>query len=129
MVNRVILQGRLTRDVKFEEVSGFSKASFTVAWSDNYTKKQCFLNCEAWRGTANFISDFFNKGKQIVIEGQMITDTWEKDGQKQSKTYCTVEKAHFCDSKSSDVGNNPPSAPSNDFVNVPEGSDEELPFV
>lgn len=131
MVNRVILQGRLTKDVEIKDVGGFSKAEFTVAWSKKYkeTETQCFLRCVAWRSTADFLSNFFTKGQEIVIEGQMVTETWEKDGQKQSRTLCNVEKVHFCGSKGSNTENNPPSAPSNDFVNVPEGSDEELPFV
>ena len=133
MVNRVILQGRLTRDVELESVGGgFDKAKFTVAWSEKYkeNERKCFLNCEAWRGTATFISNFFGKGSEIVIEGQMITDTWEKDGQKQSRTYCNVEKAHFCGSKASNAGSNPPATPSNnDFMTIPDGDAEELPFV
>lgn len=131
MVNKVILQGRLTKDVKVEDVNGFNKASFTIAWNEEYkeVKKECFLNCEAWRHTAEFISNFFSKGKEIVVEGQMITTHWEKEGQTQYRTFCNVEKAHFCGPKGSNTENNPPSTPSNDFVNVPEGSDEELPFV
>lgn len=131
MVNRMILQGRLTKDVEIKDVGGFSKAEFTIAWSEKYkeTEKQCFLRCVAWRSTADFLSKFFTKGQEIAIEGQMVTETWEKDGQKQSRTLCNVEKAHFCGPKGSNTENNPPSAPSNDFVNVPEGSDEELPFV
>ena len=131
MINRMMLQGRLVKDIELVNAGGFNKAEFTIAWSEKYkeTEKQCFLRCVAWRSTAEFLSKYFKKGQEIAIEGQMITDSWEKDGQKQSRTLCNVEKVHFCGSKGSNTENNPPSAPSNDFVNVPEGADEELPFV
>lgn len=132
MVNRMILQGRLTKDVEIKDVGGFSKAEFTIAWSEKYkeTEKQCFLRCVAWRSTADFLSKFFTKGQEIAVEGQMVTETWEKDGQKQSRTLCNVEKVHFCGSKASNAGSNPPAAPSNnDFMTIPDGDAEELPFV
>lgn len=132
MLNRMILQGRLVKDIELVNAGGFNKAEFTIAWSEKYkeTEKQCFLRCVAWRSTAEFLSKYFKKGQEIAIEGQMITDSWEKDGQKQSRTLCNIEKVHFCGSKGSNTENNPPSAPSsNDFMTIPEGADEELPFV
>lgn len=131
MLNRVILQGRLVRDIELKEVGGFQMTEFTVAWSEKYkdTETKCFLRCKAWRSTAEFLSKFFSKGQELIVEGRMVTEEWEKDGQKQSRSICNVEKVDFCGSKGSNTENNPPSAPSNDFVNVPEGSDEELPFV
>ena len=132
MVNRLILQGRLTKDIEIRDVGGFSKAEFTVAWSEKYkeTEKVCFLRCVAWRSTADFLSKFFTKGQEIAIEGQMVTETWEKDGQKQSRTLCNVEKVHFCGSKASTADNSSSSTPSNnDFMTIPDGVDEECPFV
>lgn len=132
MVNRLILQGRLTKDIEIRDVGGFSKAEFTVAWSEKYkeTEKVCFLRCVAWRSTADFLSKFFAKGQELAVEGQMVTETWEKDGQKQSRTLCNVEKVHFCGSKASNADNSSSSTPSNnDFMTIPDGADEELPFV
>jgi single-strand DNA-binding protein len=132
MINRMMLQGRLVKDIELVNAGGFNKAEFTIAWSEKYkeTEKQCFLRCVAWRSTAEFLSKYFKKGQEIAIEGQMITDSWEKDGQKQSRTLCNIEKVHFCGSKGSNTENNPPSAPSsNDFMTIPDGDAEELPFV
>lgn len=132
MINRMMLQGRLVKDIELVNAGGFYKAEFTIAWSEKYkeTEKQCFLRCVAWRSTAEFLSKYFKKGQEIAIEGQMITDSWEKDGQKQSRTLCNIEKVHFCGSKGSNTENNPPSAPSsNDFMTIPDGDAEELPFV
>lgn len=129
MLNKVLMQGRLTRDPEVTEVGGFNKVKVTIAWSEKYkeTETKCFLNCEAWRSTADFISNFFTKGQEILIEGRMVTDTWEKDGQKQSRTYCNIEKANFCGSKS-DNSNNENKPKDNGFIDVPETMAEELPF-
>ena len=57
----------------------------------------------AFRHTAEFIGKYFRKGQQIVIEGQLETDTWEKDGEKHFSVKMNVESAHFCgDKKSND---------------------------
>ena len=130
MVNRMILQGRLTKDVEIKDVGGFSKAEFTIAWSEKYkeTEKQCFLRCVAWRSTADFLSKFFTKGQEIAIEGQMVTETWEKDGQKQSRTLCNVEKVHFCGSKGGTTTDKAPAPSPDDFMTIPDGAEEELPF-
>ena len=132
MLNRVILQGRLVRDIELKEVGGFQMTEFTVAWSEKYkdTETKCFLRCKAWRSTAEFLSKFFSKGQELIVEGRMVTEEWEKDGQKQSRSICNVEKVDFCGSKASNADNNPPSAPSsNDFMTIPDGDAEELPFV
>ena len=130
MINKIILQGRLTKDVEIETVNGFSKAKITVAWSEEYkeTKKQFFLNCEAWRGTADFLAKYFKKGQEIVIEGQMITSTWEKDGQKQSRSFCNIEKVNFCGPKSNNGSSDNPPSSGDDFMTIPDNVDEELPF-
>lgn len=127
MVNRVVLQGRLTADVEVKEVGGFPKSEFTVAWSEKYKEREtkCFLRCVAWRNTAEFLQKYFSKGQELVIEGQLVTETWEKDGQKQSRTICNVEKVNFCGSKGE---NTKADTTDNGFMTIPDGSGEELPF-
>lgn len=138
MVNKVIFQGRLTKDPELRQTqSGISSLLFTVAWSETYkeVETKCFLFCKAWRGTAEFISRYFIKGKEIVIEGHMVTEKWGDD---KDVTLCMVDKAHFCGSgtgsgsgAASGSGRawTPPAEANNGFVNVPDDvSDEELPF-
>ena len=124
MVNKMILQGRLTADPELRTTqSGISVIEFTVAWSEKYNEieTKCFLRCKAWRGTAEFVSKYFTKGQEIAVEGKIITEQWEKDGQPQSRTICDVEKVHFCGSKGSNINNRPTT--DNSFL-----SEEELPF-
>ena len=128
MLNRIILQGRLVRDIELKDVGGFNMTEFTVAWSEKYKdiEKQCFLRCKAWRSTAEFMSKFFKKGQELLIEGQMITETWDKDGEKQSRTICNIEKVNFCGPKPS--GSEESAAKDTGFVNVPDTDQDKLPF-
>ena len=129
MVNQMILQGRFTAEPEVKQVSGFSVVEFTLAWSEKYkeSENKCFMRCKAWRNTADFIGKYFHKGDMAVVEGTMLTESWEKDGQTQSRTLCTVEKCHFCGNKSNSTDSDSTKA-DNGFVNVPEGIPEELPF-
>jgi len=108
MLNKTILQGRLVRDVELRTTgTGNSVASFTVAWSEKYkeTETKCFLPCTAWRTTGEFVQKYFTKGQEILVEGTLSTREWEdKEGNKRSTIELTVDKAHFCGSKSSGGG-------------------------
>lgn len=135
MVNKLIYQGRLTADPELKRTqSDVLNMEFTIAWSEKYKEAEtkCFLRCKAWRNTAEFISNYFKKGQEIIIEGRMVTEQWEDGEEKKSRTICVIDKAHFCGSKSeaipSDV-NHSTNAPGPDgFEPIPDGIDEELPF-
>lgn len=129
MVNRTILHGRLVKDVEVKEVGGFSMTEFTVAWSDKYKdiEKKCFLRCKAWRSNADFLKKYFIKGQELIVEGQMLTEEWEKDGQKQSRTVLNVEKIHFCGSKNAN-GNVAQAQSDDSFMSIPDTDAEEIPF-
>lgn len=128
MLNKITLQGRFTADPEIQQKGGFDMCEFTVAWSEKYKEREtkCFLRCKTWRAQAEHIVKFFKKGQECVIEGRLETEQWEKDGQKQSRTVCNVEKIHFCGPKAS--GSN--SAPTSDdgFIAVDEKIEQELPF-
>lgn len=129
MVNKVIFQGRLVADPDLKSTqSGISFLEVTVAWSEKYkeTETRCFLRCKAWRHTAEFISKYFRKGQEILIEGSMVTESWEKEGEKQSRTICNVEKAHFCGPAAGKSGKADGSI--NAWVTVETEDEEELPF-
>lgn len=132
MINRMMLQGRLTKDIEVKKTtSDISRCEFTIAWSEKYkeVERKCFQRCVAWRSTADFLGKYFSKGQELAIEGPMITEEWEKDGQKQSRNVCTVDKVHFCGPKNATKSDQNAGAQiPDDFVNVPEQIDDELPF-
>ena len=107
MVNNFILQCRLTKDVEYGTTnSGVSYANFSVAWNEKYNEneQQLFMNCRAWRGTADLLNKYFKKGDELVIEGKLITETYEKDGQNKSSTRMVVDRVHFTYGKKNNDG-------------------------
>lgn len=127
MVNLMVLQGRLTKDVETKNVGDASLCSFTVAWSEKYKDKetQLFMDCQAWRGTADFISKYFGKGQEIIVVGKLHTEKWQdKDGNNRSNIRMTVESASFAGAKSD---NNNGGGGSRFAESV--APDEELPFI
>ena len=103
MVNHMILQCRFVADPEISTKGDLKYCRFRVAWSNTFKEKETklFLNCVAFRHTAEFIGKYFRKGQEIVIEGQLETDTWEKDGEKRSSIKMNVERAHFSGNKKS----------------------------
>lgn len=133
MVNKMILQGRLTKDPELRVTqSGTSVCSFTVAWSETYNgnETKLFLDCVAWRGTGEMVANHFAKGKEIVVEGKLETQVWkDKDGNNRSTIKMTADRVHFCGPKenASSGAYQPADRPVN--VGFEELDDDgELPF-
>ena len=105
-MNIVIIKGRLVRDPDFKQTqSGISMCRLTVAvdgFKDKDGNRQTdFIECTAWRKTAEFIARYFTKGQEIVIEGNLKNNNYEdKDGVKHYSYTVNVNQAHFCGSKS-----------------------------
>ena len=132
MLNSMILQGRLTKDVELRHTqSGTAVASFTVAWSETYKgqERKLFLPCVAWGNNGEFISKYFSKGDQIVIEGQLNTRTWtDKDGNNRSVIELTAERVHFSGSKNSGTQTAAPVADDAPELEEITMDNEDLPF-
>ena len=106
MLNVVTLMGRLTRDPELKSTqSGIDVASFTLAVDRGYAKAGAeketdFLDCVAWRGTAEFISRYFKKGMQVAVSGRIQTRKWkDQQDQKRVAVEIVVDEAFFADSK------------------------------
>jgi single-strand DNA-binding protein len=110
--NKVIMMGRLTRDVEMRDLaSGTKVAEFGLAVDSGFgeNKKVTFIDVTVWSKQAEFVAKFFKKGEPIHVEGRLDLDTWEKDGQKRSKHKLTAERVSFClGSKSKDPNNSEP---------------------
>ena len=130
MLNKAVIQGRLTRDPELRKTqSGTSVASFTVAWSDKYKEQErkLFLNCVAWSGNAEFVSRYFSKGSEIVVEGSLGSRSWEdRDGNKREVIELTADRIHFCGPKQESTYSAPIAA-SAGFEELSE-DDGDLPF-
>lgn len=106
-LNKVILGGRLTADIELKQTpSGVSVCQFSLAVNRRFSKEgeqsTDFINCVAWRNTAEFINKYFRKGSSLCVVGQIQTRSWtDSNDQKRYATEVLVDEALFVDSKNS----------------------------
>lgn len=108
MLNKVILQGRLTADPELKQTpQGVSVCSFTVACDRNYAaqgqdRQADFISVVAWRQTAEFVSKYFAKGRMILVEGTLRTRNYPDSRYSDVKHYVTevyAENINFAGDK------------------------------
>lgn len=102
MINRVILMGRITQNLELKQTpSGNNVLSFNIAVERNYAKQgeereTDFITCVAWNQRAEFINNYFSKGRMIAIEGQLRTRTYDdKNGSRHYITEVYVDSVSF----------------------------------
>jgi single-strand DNA-binding protein len=106
MLNTITIQGRLTRNPELRRTgSGVAVTNFTVACERDFAeggeKATDFIECVAWRNTAEFASKYFSKGKMAVVKGRLqIRPYTDKDGYKHKAAEVVVESLYFCGDKS-----------------------------
>ena len=114
MLNRVILMGRLTADPELKQTpNGISVTSFSLAVDRNFTSRGAerqtdFINCVAWRQTAEFISRYFAKGRMMAVEGSLQVRIYvDKNENKRQAVEVVVDQAYFADSKNAAPSSSP----------------------
>jgi len=150
-LNKVILAGRLTADPELRQTSsGVPVLTFTLAVNRRFARstdgqpaqpQADFINCVAWRQTAEFISRYFHKGSSLCVTGSIQTRSWQdQQGQKRYATEVVVDEAMFVDSRNEspaqgsytpEAYNNTPafSTPAAAAPNFEElKADDDLPF-
>ena len=134
-MNSVQLIGRLTRDpeVRYTD-GGVSIARFSLAVERRFKQENGadadFINIVSFGKTAEFIEKYFHKGMKVALNGRIQTGSYtDKDGKKVYTTDVVAENVEFCESKGNSANNDAPAPASDgDFMSVPDGIDEELPF-
>lgn len=134
MLNNAVIMGRLCAAPELKTTpSGTSVVSFAVAVDRRHQKqgedkKTDFVDCVAWRGTAEFISKYFGKGDMIAIIGEIQTRNYtDKNGNNRKAVEIVVSQASFCGGKKSDSQAEAAQVPESDFPAIDAGSDD-LPF-
>ena len=101
-MNKIIISGRLVRDAELSYIASTAtpKISFTLAVERNYqkdknNKKVDFINCEMIGKHTENLCQYVTKGKQILVEGELNIDNYEKDGEKRSFTKVKVDRLEF----------------------------------
>ncbi len=148
-MNQVILMGRLTRDpdIRYSNKGNDSLciARWTLAVDRRFARKDDsndqqsadFISCVAFGKTAEHAEKYYHQGIKIILSGRIQTGSYtNKDGQKVYTTEVVVNESEFAESKNADSSRNyqssnnnaPSSQPDSEFINIPEGIEEDLPF-
>lgn len=143
MINRAILMGRLTADPEHRQTpSGTPVCTFTMAverrFSDRNGERQTdFLDVVAWKGTAEFVSQYFSKGKMIIVEGAIQTRSYEdRNGNKRKAVEIVADNVQFGEPKSAGRDIRSEEPPQNDirdtggvsYKPMDTGDSDDLPF-
>ena len=106
--NKVLLMGRLTRDVELRHTqSNQAVANIGLAINRRWTSKEgekkedtTFVDCEAWGRTAEVMEKYLSKGRPVFVEGRLRLDQWQdKEGQNRSKLKVVIDNFQFIDSR------------------------------
>lgn len=147
-MNKVILMGRLTRDpeVRYSQNdTSMAIARYTLAVDRRFVRNNNngeqqtvdFINCVAFARSAEFAEKYFRQGMRVLITGRIQTGSYtNKEGQRIYTTDIVVEDQEFADSKGAGTANgngntrpSPAEAGNDGFMNIPDGTDDELPFT
>ena len=135
MLNRIIIQGRLTRDPELKRTaSDIPVTSFTLAVERDFKDRETgqkatdFIDCVAWRGAAEFVCQHMAKGRMAVVEGRLQIREWtDKDGNKRRAPEIQASAVYFGDSKKDAEAAQVQQEKPEDFQDI-VGEDSELPF-
>ena len=152
-MNKVILMGRLTRDpeVRYSQGENSSAvARYTLAVDRRFKREGSdqtadFIGCVAFGYQAEFAEKYLRQGLKVVLTGRIQTGSYtNRDGQKVYTTDVVAEDLEFAESKAASDNYaasrpqtsapapsmpDPVSASADGFMNIPDGIDEELPFI
>ena len=132
MLNHITIMGRITKEIELRRTtSGTPVASFTLAVDRDFKEKNGeketdFIDCVAWRNTAEFVEKYFSKGRMAVVSGRLQIRSWkDKDGNNRRTAEVVADNVYFADSKKE--GDSSATAPANNFATLTD-DDAELPF-
>ncbi|MCP3683364.1 MAG: single-stranded DNA-binding protein [bacterium] len=92
-INRTVVAGRLTRDPEGRDAGGTEVCNFSLAVNRKYKgeDKVSYIDCTAWAKGAEILMQYAKKGSQIIIDGRLEQQRWEKDGDKRSKVVIVID--------------------------------------
>jgi len=139
-MNVICLIGRLTREPELRyTTSNIPVCRFTIAVDRKYAgegqQKTDFINCVAWRSTAEFVSKYFDKGVRIGVTGSLQINTWEnEEGKKMYSAEVLVNSIDFADGKKDVSTSAQPKVKVNksedepQFIALDDGAWDDIPF-
>lgn len=147
-MNKVILMGNLTRDPEIRYSQGEKPVAivrFSVAVNRRFSKdgetETDFFNCTAFGKQAEFVEKYFKKGSRMLLIGRVQNDNYtNNNGEKVYSVQIIAEEIEFAERKSTADANavqsgnfgggspQPNAAANDDFMNIPDGIEDGLPF-
>ena len=138
MLNHITAAGRLTKNPELRRTqNGVAVASFTIACDRDIkdasgNKQTDFIDCVAWRNTAEFVDKYFTRGRMVIVSGRLQMREWtDKSGAKRKNAEILAENVYFADSKraveNTEKNETKEAAQTVDFDQV-EIDNDELPF-
>ena len=124
-MNVFIGMGRLTDEPKVSQTQSGKKIARATLAIDRVKEGTDFINLVAWEKRAEFMENYTHKGTKLLIEGRVQTGSYDKDGHKVYTTDVIVENIEFCEKK----GESQPANPTDEFMKIPDGINEEVPFA
>ena len=135
MLNRIIVMGRLVRDPELRHTqAGKAVTSFTLAVDrdfkgQNGEREVDFIDVVAWGNTAEFVCNYFSKGRMAVAEGRLQLRDWtDKNGNKRKNAEIQVSNIYFADSKKDEYTAPQYPQQSNEFQEIEDEEPGNLPF-
>jgi single-strand DNA-binding protein len=137
-LNHITLMGRICKDIELRRTNtGVAVTSFTLAVDRDFKngsgeKETDFVDIVCWKNTAEFVANYFAKGRMAVVSGRLQGRSWtDKDGNKRKTMEVVADNVYFGDTKkeenSSFADTAYTTAPAQDFAPI-SGKDEQLPF-
>ena len=128
-MNKTISIGRLTDEPKISETQAGKKiARFNLAL-DRIGEGADFPSYIAWEKRAELIEKYCHKGQKIGIVGRIQTGSYEGKNGKVYTTDIVVDEIEFCEKKANDgSAGQPKENPTDEFMKIPEGVENEIPF-
>ena len=126
-MNKILLQGRLTKDPEIRLTSKNDKvARFTIAVDRDFNREETdFINCVAFKATAAFIESYFGKGDMILVAGRLqIKNYTAKDGTNRTSAEVMTDNVWFCGGK----GKTKDAATVAQLTEIEIADDGQLPF-
>lgn len=126
-MNNVVLMGRICNAPELKHTqSGNAVTSFNLAVDRRFNKEETdFITIVAWRKTAEFVCNYFNKGSLIALQGSIQTRQYEdRQGNKRTAIEVVADQVYFTGEKREE---NKPATPNDDFEEITAGEDV-LPF-
>lgn len=140
-MNCVVLMGRLTKDPETRYTQeGMCVARYTLAVDRRGKEKSAdFISCIAFGKSGEFVEKYFTQGMRVTVRGRIQTGSYtNKEGRKIYTTDVVVEDQEFAQSKSENAQPSAPAAtepqrepytPTEEWMKIPEGITEDLPFT